>query len=818
MLSLAWHTLRSRKGAFAGAFVALMCAAALITACGVLLETGLRGGIAAERYAGAPVMVGADQQIHWTKHKKNKVKTKSKPLAERAWLPADIAGRLGAVPGVTKVVPEVTFPARTARGIADGHAWDSAALTPFTLTAGRAPRTAGEVVVDARAGLRPGADLVVTATAAPKTYRVVGVTAQALPRRSDLFFSGEEARRLAGRPGQVSAIGVFPASAEQAVRAALRGTPAKVYAGDARGRLEFTDASQAAVTLVSMGGALGGTSLLVAILVVVGTFTLSIEQRRRELALLRAVAATPRQVRKMIGREALLVGAVAGLLGAAGGLGVARWLRALFVDHGVMPPNLRLVLSPFPMAAGLLATLVAGWAAARVSVRRTARIRPAEALAEAAVERTRPPLARTLLGLVVLAGYITLLAVLRTLDMEAAATPVTFLAVVLAAFAVALLGPVIARVAMTVLTVPLRLSRVSGHLAAANNRANTRRLASVITPLTLAIGMACTILFAPATLGAAATRQAHEGVKAGNVLTGRVSREATGSVRSLPGVRAVTAMLPTTIHAGRGKYGAQGVTPAGLAETIDPGVRAGSLDRFGEGAMAVSTTAAGHMRAHFGDAMALTLGDGTPVRARVVAIYDRGLGFGDVLLPYDTVAAHVDDPLPPQVLVAGGSADALQRAVRAYPGVRALSIERARALQEAQQNKNAEVNLVIMGLIIAFTAIAIVNTLAMATAERSREFALLRLVGTTRRQILRMLRVETLTVTITGTVLGTAIALGTLSAYGAGMTGSARPAFPPGEYLVIVAAAGILALLATSVPGRLALTVHPAEAIGARED
>jgi putative ABC transport system permease protein len=216
--------------------------------------------------------------------------------------------------------------------------------------------------------------------------------------------------------------------------------------------------------------------------------------------------------------------------------------------------------------------------------------------------------------------------------------------------------------------------------------------------------------------------------------------------------------------------------------------------------------------------MALTLGDGTPVRARVVAIYDRGLGFGDVLLPYDTVAAHVDDPLPPQVLVAGGSADALQRAVRAYPGVRALSIERARALQEAQQNKNAEVNLVIMGLIIAFTAIAIVNTLAMATAERSREFALLRLVGTTRRQILRMLRVETLTVTITGTVLGTAIALGTLSAYGAGMTGSARPAFPPGEYLVIVAAAGILALLATSVPGRLALTVHPAEAIGARED
>lgn len=816
MLSLSWRTLRSRKGSFAGAFVALMCAAALITACGVLLETGLRGGVAAERYAGAPIMVGADQSIHWTKHKKHK--TKSKPLAERAWLPADIAGRLRAVPGVTKVVPEVTFPARTPRGTAEGHAWDSAALTPFTLAAGRAPRTDAEVVVDARAGLRPGADLVVVATAAPKTYRVVGVTAQALPRQTGLFFSGGEARRLAGRPGQVSAIGVFPAGAEPAVRAALAGTPAKVYAGGARGRLEFTEANQAAVTLVSMGGALGGTSLLVAILVVVGTFTLSIEQRRRELALLRAVAATPRQVRRMIGGEALLVGTVAGLLGAAGGLAVARWLRSLFVDHGVMPPDLRLVVSPFPMAAGLLATLLAGWAAARVSVRRTARIRPAEALAEAAVEPRTPPLARTLAGLVMLAGHVTLLAVLRTLDMEAAATPVTFLAVVLAAFAVALLGPVIARLATTLLGPPLRLSRVSGHLAAANNRANTRRLATVIAPLTLAIGMTCTILFAPATLSAAATRQAHDGVTAGNVLSGRVPREAASAVRALPGVRAATAMLPTTIHAGRGKYGAQGVTPAGLARTIDPDVRAGSLDRLGEGGMAVSTTAAGHMHARLGATVSLTLGDGTPLRARVAAIYGRGLGFGDVLLPYDTVAAHVDDPLAPQVLVAGGSADALRQAVRAYPGVRALSTERAQALREARQNKNAEVNLVIMGLIIAFTAIAIVNTLAMATAERSREFALLRLVGTTRRQILRMLRAETLTVTLTGTVLGTAIALGTLSAYGAGMTGSARPAFPPGAYLAVVAVAAALALLATSVPGRIALATRPAEAIGARED
>lgn len=810
MRSLAWSTLRTRKGAFAGAFVALMCAAALVTACGVLLETGLRGGVPAERYAGAPIMVGADQQVHWTKHKKDKVKTKSKPLTERAWLPAGIAQRIARVPGVRQVVPEVTFLAQTAHGTAQGHAWDSAALTPFTLAAGRAPRTAGEVVVDARAGLRPGRALTVQATAGPRTYTVVGVTAQALASQDSLFFASGEAGRLAGRSGQVSAIGVFPATAASAVREALRGTPARVYTGDARGRLEFIDASKARVTLVSMGGALGGTSLLVAILVVVGTFALSIEQRRRELALLRAVAATPKQIKAMIGREALLVGAVAGLLGAAGGLVLARWLRSLFVHYGVMPPNLGLVLSPFPMTAGLVATVLTGWIAARLSARRPARIRPAEALAEASVEPRRAPWARTLAGLVALAGHITLLAVLRSLDTDAAATPVTFLAVVLAAFAVALLGPVIARVAVTLPAVPLRLSRASGHLAVANTRANARRLASVITPLTLAIGMTCTILFLPATVGDAAGRQARDGAKAGAVLEGRVPEAAADTVRALPGVRAVTEIVPTTIHAGRGKYGAQGVTPQGLAQTIDPGVRTGSLDRLAAGTMAVSATAAAHMHAGLGDEVPVTLGDGTPIRARVAAIYDRGLGFGDVLLPYASVAAHVDDPLPRRVLVAGGSVDALRHAVRGYPGVRALIRAQAEAARDARQSQNAQVNLVIMGLIIAFTAIAIVNTLAMATAERSGEFTLLRLIGTTRRQILRMLRLETLIVTLAGTVLGTGIALATLSAYGAGMTGSSRPAFSLPTYLAVVAAAALLALLATAIPGRLALTADPA--------
>lgn len=321
MLRYALRTIRHRKAGFLGAFLALMCAAALVTACGTLLETGLRGRIATERYAATPLIVSADQNVHRTtvKHKgngKTKTKHKAKPVAERAWLPASTADRLRTLPGVRTVVPELTFLAQPL-GLPDhngspsyGHAWSSAPLTPFALTGGRAPASAGDVVIDralaARAGLTTGDRITVQSTRAPRTYRVSGIAAPrgrgGLRQQSALFFSAAEAERLADRAGQVTALGVLPepgtdlGALKQRVRTALDGTTAQVATGDGRGPVEFLDAAGARVKLVSMGGAMGGTSLLVAVLVVVGTFALSIQQRQRELALLRTVAATSRQI------------------------------------------------------------------------------------------------------------------------------------------------------------------------------------------------------------------------------------------------------------------------------------------------------------------------------------------------------------------------------------------------------------------------------------------------------------------------------------------------------------------------------------------
>ncbi|WP_030974157.1 FtsX-like permease family protein [Streptomyces sp. NRRL S-1824] len=846
MLRYALRTIRDRKGGFLGALLALMCAAALITACGTLLETGLRGRIATERYAAAPLVVSADQNVHRTtvKHKGNgetKAKHKTKPVAERAWLPAATADRIRPLGGVRKVIPELTFLAEPVTEPVDrpsyGHSWASASITPFTLTTGRAPATADDIVIDRgfaeRAGLKPGDRLTVQSTGAPRRYRISGIAAPAgggeLQQQTSLFFFAAEAERLAARPGQVTALGVLPAPGtdltelKRRVQRALKGTTAQVATGGDRGPVEFLDAGGARTKLVSMGGAMGGTSLLVAILVVVGTFALSIQQRHRELALLRAVAATSCQIRRLLGREALIVGAAAGVLGSLAGLPLATWLHSRFIDMGAISANLERTAGIFPAFAAVAVTLLGAWAAARISGRRIARIRPAEAMAESAVERDRPARGRIAAGLVLLAGGGVLVAVLSGLHTEAASTPVTFLSVVVLATAVSLLGPLLIRMASALLAGPLRLAGFGGTLATANIRGNSTRMAAVVTPLTLLIGMTCTVLFVQPTLGSAARTQAREGTRATWVLGAQgpgIPSVAAETVRTTQGVTAATEVVRTTVRVGLDKYQAQGVTQAGLSRTWDPEVTGGSLADFAAdpGTAAVSELAAERLGLHPGSTLEVHLGDGTPATLTVAAVYARGLGFGDLTLPHDLVTRHMDNPLAATVLVAGDSdRGRLAAALKKWPGIAVLAPATADRLQADRQQENAEVNYLAMGLILAFTAIAVVNTLAMSVSERIKEFAMLRLAGATRRQVLRMLRIEALSILLIAAVLGTGIALAVLTAFSIGMTGSASPTVMPVAYATVVGAAALLVLVASALPGRVALKAGPVEVAASQQ-
>ncbi|SCF73930.1 ABC transporter permease, partial [Streptomyces sp. Ncost-T10-10d] len=416
---------------------------------------------------------------------------------------------------------------------------------------------------------------------------------------------------------------------------------------------------------------------------------------------------------------------------------------------------------------------------------------------------------RVVAGVLAAVGYVVLVVVLSGLKTDAAATPVTFLSVIVAAAAIALLGPSLARSATWVTGgIAQRISPASGFLAARNTRAGARRVAAVVTPLSLAVAMASTILFTQTTSSHSAGEQAASGTRAPYVLTASepgVPTVAAQAVRErVPGTT-VTEVVRTTVRIGQDKFPAQGVSSPGLARTLDPEVTAGTLAAMGDGTVALSDLAARTRHAQVGDHITLTLGDGVKKDLEVAAVYERGLGFGDLLLPHRLVAAHVDQPLSSSVLVAGApSRSALTTALRPFPTVHVLDRTAVAAARRTQEGAQAQVNYIAMGLVIAFTAIAVVNTLVMSTSARRRELALLRMIGTTGRQLRAMLRWETLTVTLLAIALGAAVACATLTAYSLGMTGAATPYAPLVPCLAVIATAVLLAFVSTALPARAA--------------
>jgi putative ABC transport system permease protein len=829
MRDYAKATIRHGKGPFVGMFVAVLCAAILVTALGVLFESGLRGGVPPQRYAGATVVVGAQQSIPVEEDL-------DLPFGERVPLGADVVDRVAAVPGVAKAIGDVSvsvdvlvdgepIPVR-------GHGWSSAELTPFTVRDGGPPRTDG-VVLDrelaARSGVGVGERIDIAIGAVPSAFVVTGITDQALDRESTLLFTDRRARELSGRPKQVDAVGVLGAPGVDAddladrISAALPGV--SVHTDDARGDVEFLDAGAVRAELVVLSLSFAGTALMIAMLVVGSTLGLSIQQRRREFALLRAVAATPRQIHRMIGAEILLVAGTAAVLGAGAGIGGAFGLRAAFAAVGMLPADFGLAVSPLPALVAMLLCVgtarLAGWLAAR----RTAKIDPIEALRESAVEQSELGRFRVIAGraALLLGVGTSVLPVFLPGESAVAGAASSALLMVLA---VALLGPRLVAVAIRLIGGPLRAAApVGGYLAVANVTASARRLAVVVTPLVLAVTMASVQIFVQTTVSAEAEEQSDVGVVADFVVSGQsgLAPRVTDAVRSADGVETVTPVVRSQAfvrHLVAGSwevssYAAQGVDPAGLATTLDLEPREGRLASLTGTTVALSEMAAETIGVGVGDSIDLHLGDGTRLRPRVVATYGRGLGFGDLTLPHDLLAAHTTTRLDQSILVHANDVGAAERSLAALdlPGVAVIDRGALTAAGDAQRAAQSWTNLIALFVILGYVAIAVVNTLVMATAARSKEFALLRMVGTSTAQVRRMMRIESLVVVGIAIVVGSVAAVPPLVGMSIGLTESPFPSITPLTYLAIVAATAGLGLLAIGIPTRVALRTHPVHAL-----
>lgn len=296
-------------------------------------------------------------------------------------------------------------------------------------------------------------------------------------------------------------------------------------------------------------------------------------------------------------------------------------------------------------------------------------------------------------------------------------------------------------------------------------------------------------------------------------------------LRKTPGIRAAATVGSTTVVWPYKQFGdtenqggsAMILTPD-AAGVLDLGVREGSLSRLTGATVAVSSEMARTRGAETGRRVRLVLGDGARVDATVVAVYDRGLGFGAVVLSHDLAAGHTTTGLDQSILVrTDGTAAARQgltELAASHPGLTVESTEPAGGLKNAPPE--VWINLALVVVLLVYLLLSIANKLVAATAQRRIELAALRLGGTTPRQVRAMMRREA--AVTAATALATALLLSALplALLGQGFLGHPWPAGPAWLLPALALAVTGTAFLTIELPTRRALRMPPADAIRAQ--
>ena len=825
MFRLALRTLRFRKGGFAASFIALFFGAAIVMACGGLMETGIRDAVPPQRLANAPLVVASSQSF-----------------LERARVDSSLTARIAAVPGVAKAVPDISFPLSPLKngastGEAEGHAWASAELTPYALKQGSAPSEDNTVVLDesvaTATGQSVGGTVVFAVGGKSQEFRVAGI-ASAATDSGAVFFTDADATRLLGKSGKVDAIAVLPAAGvslpdlQERLTAVIADGKLAVLAGDDRGRAEASGAVGGSDDLVALSAVFGGLAVMVAMFVVAGTLGLSVQQRHREMALLRAIGSTPGQLRRMILGETIVVAVLATALAYPLNLVLGEWLLKQLAGAGVTSEAIAFRQGWIPIAAGVGISLLSATIAAFVAGRGAALTRPTEALAEASLQVKWFSWVRLSFALLCLAGGTALSIVTALVMTGPVAASTAGPTAMLWASGLALLSPGITKVIIAVLRWPVRLvTGLSGYLAVMNSDARRVRVAGAITPVMLATGLATALIYLQTTSAGGAPGFADD-LKADAAVTsqtGGVPLDLVPTIKAKPGVGAVSALVDSTVVFRTGEDNddsatALGVTGDGVEGTLGLTPTAGRFADLTGTTVALTTDRADQLHHALGDSVQLKMGDGANVDAKLVALYS-GSGEETLLLPADLVAKHTTTGLASQILVGAADGTSASALITTLEGLSTTDPDLRVGDRESLvssggggggEQTGAWVNYLLVGMILAYTVISLVNTLVIATGERRREFALQRLIGATHGQILRMVGVEAVLISLGGILLGAFVSAMTLIPFAYAVYGSPWPSGPLWIYLAVIGGASGLTLLSTVLSTTYVLRTPPVEA------
>ncbi|GIG04842.1 FtsX-like permease family protein [Catellatospora coxensis] len=721
MIALA--AVRGRAASLAGTFAGLTLGVALI-AMALLVHVSAQPRTP-QRLAAAPVLV----------HGPVAPDAAGVGSGVRPWTGSDaaaLAGRLAGLPGVAAAVPDRSFyaqlviggePVGDAEDAGAGHGWSSAALGAYPLVEGVAPAAAGQVAADVATGLAVGARTTLLTAGGPAEVIVTGLVGG-----PGVYVSDAEAARLSpGVPviGLLLRDGADPAGAAAAARDVATG--AVVATGEQRAALEPVQQAKTRWLGTQLLIAMASLAVFVTVFVVASTFALNVAQRRRELGLLRTVGATPRQIRRFVLGEAMLVGAAGGVAGALLGTAAAGPAGGLLVRWGLAEPGLEVRPQLLPVLAAVAVGVGVALVGAYAAGRRAAKVPPMDALREASVEARAMGPGRWLLGggALLLGGFLAIRTAAAAADERV--NSALFAAMALTA-AAALLAPVLVPPLVRLVSWPLRGARGAGPmLVRAESLTAARRTAATAAPVIATVGFAVLLSGMVSTM-----REAYPAGQAAKLagITVAVPDGTPGLTEAAAGGRAV---LPTRVYA-------NGLSIAAFGTATAP--------------VSVAADVADALGVRVGDTLSVVFADGNAERLTIAKLTPDGQVDDDLILPRELVRRHDPSALAGAVIGVDAAAPA------GLPGVEVLD---AKAYADRESSEDTRLlwlfATVLIALSVGYTGIAVVNTMAMSAESRRPDLAVLRRAGATPRQTLRYAAAEALLVVALGTGLGLAVTI-----------------------------------------------------------
>ncbi len=712
-------------------------------------------------------------------------------------------------------------------------------LSALRVSSGHSPTAPDQVAMDAGTATKyhfhVGDRVKILLIGPPQTFTISAIvtfgTANNLAGATLAAFDLPTAQQILGEPGHLGAVDVLSqpgADKAQLQRAIAQSLPpgVEVVTGQTVANEATTSINQALSFFSTALLVFAFISLFVGGFTIFNTFSIIVGQRTRELALLRIVGASRRQVFRSVLIEALLLGLVASLVGLGLGVLAALGLEALLKGFGITLPTGPLVFASRTVIAGLAVGVGVTVISAVGPARRAVRIPPVAALADYRGDQAESSRRRIVIGSVVAVLGIAAL----VLGLTKPAIQLVGIGAVAIFLGIGMLAPVVARPMSSVIGRPLaKLLGIPGRLGRENSMRSPRRTAQTSSALMVGLALVSTIAVFGASLSKSATSSVVNAVSADYIITssntgaGGFSASVAAAAAHVPGVSATSTVYDGEFEVRGSLATLTAISTDHLSDTVilrmDAGTGASALTA---GQLLVDSNTASNKHLVVGSVVPVKFAQTGTSTMRVGGIFKVNALLGSYVVGDGFFLSHFNRPLPVAVLLhtggsTAGTTHAVTAGLSAYPDLKIQTRAQFENSQRAQVNQLLGLVYALLALAVLIALIGIVNTLMLSVFERTHEIGLLRAVGMKRRQVRAMIRSESVILSLFGAIIGVVVgtALGVAFASSLKQQGITDLVIPFGSLVAFLILSALLGLAAASWPARRAAKLDVLAAIAA---